>query len=283
MCVTLKKTSLLLLLLSTVFWSRSQTNCRVFTDSCLIKACLIYNAADTFPQGSRISQQYYDSAIRTCPDYAEAWRAISIPYLKRGDFYTWRKYLDKAVSLKPRLFLGIRGWCLFKFLRDYEGALHDLRRFDTLTDFHPSYSGDGNYHLYIVMAICHRELGNYKQAAHYFSLGIDSIVAQQGEKSVGLSDHLHRAVTKMRTKDYAGALKDLERQMKRYDNYAEIYYYQGLILQLMRREKEALTNLEKAKTLVSAGRHLSDIYCEMPDEVFIEDIDAAIKKLQVSL
>src|SRR5688572_16716596 len=163
MCVTLKKTSLLLLLLATVLWSRSQTNCRVFTDSCHIKACLIYNAADTFPQGSRESQRYYDSAIRTCPDYAEAWRAISIPYLKRGDFYTWRKYLDKAVDLKPRLFLGIRGWCLFKFLRDYEGALTDLRRFDTLTGFHPSYSGDGNYHLYNVMAICHRELGNFKQ------------------------------------------------------------------------------------------------------------------------
>lgn len=283
MCVTLKKMNLLLLLMATILCGRAQTNCRVFTDSCHIKACLLYNAADTFPQGSRKSQQYYDSAIRICPDYAEAWRAISIPYLKRGDLYTWRKYLDKAVSLKPRLFLGIRGWCLFKFLRDYEGALHDLQSFDTLTAFHPSYSGDGNYHLYVVMAICYRELGNYQQAFHYFSLGIDSIVAQQGEKWVGLSDHLHRAVTKMRTKDYAGALADLDRQIKRYDNYAEIYYYQGLILQLMHRNKEALIPLQKARTLAGTGHHLSDIYCEMPDEVFIEDIDTAIKTSQVSM
>jgi tetratricopeptide (TPR) repeat protein len=280
MRATIKNSSLLLLLLTTVLCSRSQTNCRVFTDSCRIKACLIYNAADRFPQGSRESQQYYDSAIRACADYGEVWRAISIPYLKRGDFYTWRKYLDKGVALKPRPFLGIRGWCLFKFLRDYEGALDDLRRFDTLTEFHPSYSGDGNYHLYIVMAICERELGNYKQAFHYFSLGIDSMVAQEGEKSVGLSDFLHRAVTKMRTKDYAGALLDLERQKKRYENYAEIYYYEGLVLQSMSREKDAMTSFEKAGTLVSAGRHLSDIYCEMPDEVFIEDIETAIKGLK---
>src|SRR6478735_6979786 len=99
MCVTLKKIGLLLLLMATLQLCRAQTNCRVFTDSCHIKACLLYNAADTFAQGSRKSQQYYDSAIRICPDYAEAWRAISIPYLKRGDYYTWRKYLDKAVSL----------------------------------------------------------------------------------------------------------------------------------------------------------------------------------------
>src|SRR5690349_3581551 len=120
MRAAIKKTSLMLFSLAAVLWCRSQTNCNVFTDSCQIKACTIYNAADKFPQGSRESQQYYDSAIRACADYGEAWRAFSIPYLKRGDFFTWRKYMDKAVELKPRPFLGIRGWCLFKFLKDYE-------------------------------------------------------------------------------------------------------------------------------------------------------------------
>jgi len=278
MCATLKKTSLLLLLLTAMQWCRSQTNCNVFTDSCHIKACLLYKEAGNYYQGTRQSQQFYDSAIRTCPDYAEAWREISVPYLKRGDFYTWRKYIDVAVALKPNPILGVRGWCRFKFLRDYEGALNDLRRFDTLTEFHPSYSGDGNYNLYIVMALCEREKGNYQQALHYFSLGIDSALLQ-GDAWVGFSDFLHRAVTKMRIKDYAGALLDLDRQQKKYDNYAEIYYYKGLTLQLMHREKEALTYLEKARTLAASGHHLSDIYCEMHDEVFVEDIDAAIDRI----
>jgi tetratricopeptide (TPR) repeat protein len=280
MRVTLKTTGLLFILLTSFYWCRSQTNCRVFTDSCHIKACLLYNAADSFGQGTRRSQQYYDSAIKVCPDYEEAWREISVPYLKRGDFFTWRKYLDKAVLLKPQAALGIRGWCLFKFLRDYEGALSDLQKFDTITGFNPSYSGDGNYHLYNVMALCERELGNYPKALHYFSLGIDSMLAQKGDAWIGLSDFLHRAVTKMRMKDYEGALSDLNRQMKKYDNYAEIYYYQGLIFNAMRRKKEAAASLEKAKTLMSSGtHHLSDIYCEMPDEVFMEDIEEAIRRL----
>jgi tetratricopeptide (TPR) repeat protein len=280
MRVTLKTTGLLFLLLASFYWCRSQTNCQVFTDSCHIKACLLYNKADSFAQGTRAGQLLYDSAIKVCPDYAEAWREIGVPYLKRGDFLTWRKYLDKAVSLKPQAFLGIRGWCLFKFLRDYEGALTDLQQFDTLTGFNPSYSGDGNYHLYIVMALCERELGNYPKALHYFSLGIDSMLAQKGEAWIGLSDFLHRAVTKMRMKDYAGALTDLNRQMKKYDSYAEIYYYQGLIYNAMRRQKEAAASLGKAKALMASGtHHLSDIYCEMPDEVFMEDIEEAIRRL----
>ncbi|OQP59555.1 hypothetical protein A3860_37210 [Niastella vici] len=282
MCATLKKTSLLLLSLATMQWGRSQTNCQVFKDSCHIKACLLYQQAGNFGQGTRQSQQYYDSAIRVCPDYAEAWSEISVPYLKRGDFYNWRKYLDKAVALKPYPYLGTRGWCRFKFLRDYEGALKDLRRFDTLSGFNPSYSGDGNYHLYNVMALCERELGNYRQALQYFTLGIDSMRTKQGDAWVGFSDFLHRAVTKMRIKDYTGALSDLDQQMKKYDNYAEIYYYQGLVFEAIHREKEAMTSLEKARTMAASGHHLADIYCEMQDEVFVEDIDAAIERIKKS-
>lgn len=238
---------------------------------------MLYNKADSFPQGSKRSQLLYDSAIRACPDYAEAWHEISVPYLKRGDFYTWRKYMDVAVELRPREYLGTRGWCRFKFLKDYKGALADLQRYDTLTGFHPSYSGDGNYHLYIVMALCERAQGNYPMALHYFSLGIDSVIAQRGIAWTGTTDYLHRAVTKMLMKDYQGALKDIDRQKKKYDNYAEIYYYQAAILWAMKRTKEIQAPLEKAKELIATKHHLSDIYCEMPDEVFMLDIEEAFK------
>jgi tetratricopeptide (TPR) repeat protein len=262
-------------------WSTAgaQTNCRVFTDSCHINACQLYNQADSFGQGTRASQLLYDSAIRVCADYAEAWHEISVPYLKRGDFFTWRKYLDKAVQLQPKQYLGTRGWCRFKFIKDYEGALEDLQRFDTLSGFHPSYSGDGNYHLYLIMAFCERELGNYKMAMHYFTLGIDSVITQQGVAWTGFMDYLHRAVTKMQMKDYTGALQDIDRQIKKYDNYAEIYYYQALILHALHRNKEVMPLLQKAKALVTAHHHLFDIYCVMPDQVFMEDIDEAINKL----
>jgi len=273
---TIKTAGTVILLLVAFYSTSAQTNCRVFTDSAHIKACLLYNKADSFHQGTKASQLLYDSAIRACADYAEAWREISVPYLKRGDFATWRKYIDVAVELRPRDFLGVRGWCRFKFLKDYEGALADLKRLDTISEFHPLSSGDGNYHLYIIMAFCERALGNYPMAMHYFALGIDSVVAQKGAAWTGSMDYLHRAVTKFQLKDYTGALEDIDRQLKKYDNFAEIYYYQALILHALHRDKEVAPLLQKAKTLVTTSHHLSDIYCEMPDQVFIEDIEEAI-------
>src|SRR5882757_3971394 len=175
MYTTLKIACLSILFSVPSLCSRAQTNCSLFRDSSHIRACRLYNATDSMSQGSRRCQQYLDSAIRICPDYAEAWHEISVPYLKRGDYRNWRKYLDKAVELKPLAYIAVRGWCRFKFLRDYEGALHDLQRADTLSHFQPGQSGDGNYNLYIVMALCEREMGDYPASFRYFALGIDSI------------------------------------------------------------------------------------------------------------
>ena len=270
-----------ILLLAILFWgatqTRAQDNCSLLKEPNRIKACKFYNASDSLPQGSRGSQQTLDSALYYWPEYAEAWREKSVPYLKRGDFLTWRKYMDKAVQLRPEKFLGVRGWCRFKFLRDYAGALDDLKKFNTLVPFDPGQSGDGNYSLYVVMGLCERELGDFTAAMHYFSMGIDSAIAQKGFEWIGLYDYLHRAVTRMRVKDYAGALTDLDLQVKKYPKFAETYYYRGKVLLALGRQEEAKIALEKSKTLfVSGGYHFTDPYCEMLDEVYLEDIEEAL-------
>jgi tetratricopeptide (TPR) repeat protein len=258
--------------------SYAQDNCSLLKEPNRIKACKLYNASDSLAQGSIESQHLLDSALSYWPEYAEAWREKSVPYLKRGDFLTWRKYMDRAVQLRPEKFLGVRGWCRFKFLRDYEGALDDLKKFNVLTPFDPGQSGDGNYSLYVVMGLCARELGHTAEAFRYFSMGIDSAVAQKGLEWVGLYDYLHRAVTRMRVKDYTGALSDLDFQQKKYSKFAETSYYRGQTLLALGRKEEARIAFEKAKTLfVSEGYHFSDLYSEMMDEVYLEDIEEALK------
>jgi tetratricopeptide (TPR) repeat protein len=278
MFTALIKIGMLVFFCGLVISGRSQANCTVFKDSSHIKACRLYNAADSFPQGSALSQHYLDSAIHICPDYANAWREISVPYLKRGDFPTWRNYIDKAVTLQPRLYLGVRGWCRYKFLHDFEGALQDLQQLDTLTSGEPGPSGDGSYNLYIVMALCERGLGNYDAAFHYFALGIDSVRARQGPIWVGFYDYVHRAVLRMKQGDYRGALNDLDLQMEKTDKYAETAYYRGLAFAALGRTKEARAALQKARALfITDGYHFSDVYCEVQDEVYLEDIDRALE------
>ena len=280
MFTTLRTAFLALLLSNASLCSRAQTNCLLFKDSSHIKACRLYNATDSLPQGSRICQQYLDSAIRLCPEYAEAWREISVPYLKRGDYRNWRKYMDRAVKLKPLAYTAVRGWCRFKFLRDYEGALFDLQKADTLSGFQPGQSGDGSYNLYIVMALCERELGNYTAAFRYFALGIDSVRARRGKTWLGLFDYLHRAVMEIKLKDYDKALSDLDLQSEIYDRYAETEYYRSMVFTATGHPQQARASLERARRLfITDGYHLSDIYCEMTDEVHLVDIETALSKL----
>jgi len=77
----------------------AQYNCGTLKDSSAIRACRLYDAADSLAQGSPKCEHYLDSAIAICPNFAPAWHERSVPYLKRGDFVTWRRYLDKAVAL----------------------------------------------------------------------------------------------------------------------------------------------------------------------------------------
>lgn len=272
------KTQYLLLLFCLIgIISKGQQNCDIYTDSSCNLACKLSNAASTFPQGSRRSQECLDSAIRLCPDMADAWREISVPYLKRGDFSTWRKYIDKAVGLQPGRFLDIRGWCRFKFLRDYEGALVDLRMFDSLTHYSSKHTGDGTYRLSIVMALCERELGNYTSASLYFSKGIDSIFYTKGKDFIGLFDLLHRAVLKLRRQDYTGALSDLDQQEKLCKNYVETSYYKGIAYRSLGKLKLADKHFKNAARLYKEGFHMSDIYCEMLDAVYPSDIEEALQ------
>lgn len=260
----------------------AQYNCSIYPDSNMARACRVYNAVDSFYQGSPKCQYYLDSAIALCPAFAPAWREKSVPYLKRGDFVTWRKLMDKAVELDPFQFLPIRGWCRFKFLRDYEGALADLKRFDTLSAFGHNYSNDGNYELHVVMALCERELGHTDAAFRYFTLGIDSVAAQQGSAFVGLYGYVHLAVTKMAIKDYNGALRALQQENLQYDKFAETYYYIGVIYGLTGKKDLAKTNLLQAKALLndhSGKYHFNDIYCEIPDTIYGSDIETALAKL----
>ncbi|MCF6404876.1 hypothetical protein L3C95_18395 [Chitinophaga filiformis] len=276
----MKKTYLLLYCCLIGLTVNGQQNCSIYTDSLCNLACKLRNLSSSFAQGSRSSQEYLDSAARLCPDMADAWREISVPYLKRGDFVTWRKYLDRAVALQPARTLDVRGWCRFKFLRDYEGALEDLKRFDSLTHFASRHTGDGTYSLNVVMALCERELGNYDNAALYFSKGIDSIFYTKGKDFIGLFDFLHRAVLKLRQQDYSGALSDLHQQDKLCRNYVETSYYKGIAYRSLGKRKLAEQHFEKAARLYKEGFHMSDVYCEMLDAVYPSDVEEALAEME---
>ena len=93
---------LLLPLLLHPLVNHAQINCNVYKwagDTVCFRACQLYETAGYTWQGTRFSQMLYDSVIAICPSFDMAYMEKAVPYLKRGDFVTWRIWIDKAVAL----------------------------------------------------------------------------------------------------------------------------------------------------------------------------------------
>ncbi|AMJ66365.1 tetratricopeptide repeat protein [Hymenobacter sp. PAMC 26628] len=239
------------------------------------RACDLYEspAREATSQGSARSQQYFDEVLALCPTFAAALREKAVPYLKRGDFGTWKKMMDEVVRLQPAQYLGYRGWCRFEFLRDYQGAAADLTRLLALTHGNAGYSNDGDYDLRIVLALCKRELGDPRGALAVFN---QCIQANEAQQRVGLYDYLHRGVTRLRTGDYAGALRDFKREQGQAKELADTEYYVGLAYRRQKNKALARQHFVRAEALFQQGHRRYHDYCEPLDAVYLADIQQAL-------
>lgn len=258
--------------------TNAQTNCSVYKDEAHQTACELYTRAIQCSQGSRESQLLFIKSLNACPSFAPSLHEMSVPYLKRGDFYTWKLLIDQAVNSDPTGYLGDRGWCLFKFLRDYQNSFNDLNKLYKLTNGHPGYSGDGDYDLQIVMALCQREMGDNKKAIIIFN---KCITEHEENQVIGLFDYLHRGVTHLAVKNYQAAITDFNLEIKRYEKLADTYYYLGLAYLKIHKGREALKYFKESQILFTkTGYHRSDPYCEEPDQIYLSDIEKQIVNLR---
>lgn len=254
---------------------KAQTNCDLYKDQAHKTACQLYWKAIEYNQGSNKSQELFQQSLQACPTFGPSLHEMSVPYLKRGDFYNWKQLMDRAVKADPT-WLSDRGWCLFKFLHDYKNSFNDLKRLYDLNKGQPGYSGDGDYDLRIVMALNQRQMGNYTAALAYFK---ECITDNEKKNGVGLFDYLHLGVTRMMTKDYKGAIAELNRETKKYEKLADTYYYLGLCYKKLGQRRNAFNNFTKAYSLFTkTGYHRNDPYCEEPDQVYLADIELELKK-----
>ncbi|RFZ91724.1 hypothetical protein D0C36_09695 [Mucilaginibacter conchicola] len=266
---------ILLLLFCTPALLKAQTNCDLYTDKAHKNACLLYQQAIEYNQGSRESQLLFQRSLQACPTFGPSLHEMSVPYLKQGDFYNWKQLMDRAVNADPK-WLADRGWCLFKFLRDYQNSFNDLKRLYDIAKGQPGYSSDGDYDLRIIMALNQRYMGNYNLSLKYFK---ECIADHEKKNWVGLYDYLHLGVTHLLAQDYKGAIADLQRETKKYEKLADTYYYLGLCYKKMGQPKKAKEQFIKAKTLFTkTGYHRNDPYCEEPDQVYLSDIERELGK-----
>jgi tetratricopeptide (TPR) repeat protein len=265
-----------------LFWllqilpTQAQINCNVYKwsgDTACLRACKLYETANHNLQGSRFSQMLYDTVIAVCPTFDMAYMEKAVPYLKRGDFVTWRVWIDQAVQLDPKEHLGYRAWCRYQFLRDYKGALEDLEALEKIKQPNIGYSVNGDYHLIIAKALCYKGLGQKEKAIQIIETQLAS-----PDYAPGYYDYLHLAVLKLQTGKPQEAVPVLEKQLQLSASFAETYYYLAMAYHHLQDRSKMLENLAQAKKLYEEGRHRSDPYDNPEDRIYREDIERALSE-----
>ncbi len=253
---------------------RGQPNCEVFKyngDTLKYQACKKSEEARDHYQFSREFQEILDEAIAIDSTFDYAYRQKSVAYLKSGDFLMWKELIDRAVDYNPVNNLGYRGWCRYPFFRDYQGAIEDIERLDSLVDYDIGYSADGDYHLHVARAICYKTLGNKLKARQI----IEGLLENE-EYNVGVYDYLHLGILHLETKNYAQALWAFNEQ-ENLNDLAENHYYIALAYKSGEQEQQYLSHLAKAKEMYEQRRIMFNPYTHQHDKVYRSDMEDELK------
>lgn len=242
----------------------AQVNCNAIEGEDCKKACELYNTASDL-QGSQASQEGFDRAIELCPDFSNAYMEKAVPYLKNGDFATWKILIDKAMALDPKRHLGYRGWCKFQFLRDYKGAVLDLEELKKYYSEDLGRSLNGDYNLDVVKAMSYSALGQKEKAVGI----IERLLAARGYVK-GMFDHYQLGVTYFELGRYDKALENFEKQSKEYD-FAENIYFKSKVSKI--RNKDYLDLKMLALKTYDEGKTMKDVYTHHFNKIYRKQID----------
>ena len=259
----------LLVLVLFYFGAFSQPNCEAYKykgDTLKYKACKASEKRSGHYQFSREYQEALDEALAIDSTFAYAYKVKSTAYLKSGDFITWKKLIDKAVTYDPEGELFYRASCRYQFFRDYEGAIEDIDRLDNIVDYDIGTSQNGDYHLNIVKALCYKGLGRLNESLKVFEHQLND-----SSHYVGIYDYLHLGVLYLEMENYSLAIETLKRQELEND-IAENRYYIAMAYKALGEDEKYLENLHLAKKLYESGERMRDPYVEKMDQIFLSEI-----------
>lgn len=264
------------LLLCTALWA--PPNCEIYKlDEDCYKACEEAYVAIKYGQGNFHSQLHFDESIRLCPKFAYAYMEKAVPYLKRGDFVTWKRLIDKAVEISPFEYLGYRAWCRVQFLRDYEGGIKDLKQLQSITQNDIGYAQNGDYHLLIALGLWYKEIGEKEKALEL----IGSKVIEKGYDP-GLFDYYHLGILYYELGLYNEAIIHLNKQTQINDELGETYYYLALNHEKLKQMNLCKSNILKAKEYYINENFRKDTYTEPIDKIYLVDIQNKIDSLNLN-
>lgn len=230
-------------------------------------------------QGSSQSLNALSKAIELDSTNAEAWRELSIPYLKRGMPHLWEKYMANAVKYDAESWQAWRGYNYLWFYRDYKKAIID---FDTADNFNPNFTEQAQGHsVDYWRGIAYLGLKDYNNSIKYFDKYINKEINDSGEDWVEVTAFLYRGISYYESGYLDDALFNFNKLIHYTEGrYADGNYYKAIVLEKKGQYKEALNLTNLAITNYKDGYYNSRPYVETLRQIYIEDLNSLKSKLE---
>ncbi|TVZ56692.1 tetratricopeptide repeat protein [Lutibacter sp. Hel_I_33_5] len=224
-------------------------------------------------QGSPKMMTYTEKAIALNPKNGDAWRELSIPYLKRGMPHKWKPLFDKAVLYDSTYWQPWRGYLYLWFYRDYKKAIVDFDASDILT---PNFiDAPQGLSVDCWRGIAYLGLKDYKNSIDYFDKYIDKEIKDFSENSVDVTAFLYKGIAYFESKNLEKAEANFNRLLKNsYGFSADGKYYLALIYKEQGKINEAKTMIDDAIKDFNEGYYNKRPYVETLRQLYLDDFEA---------
>lgn len=206
----------------------------------------------------------YEKAIEYDQENSNAWMERSVTYNKAGDFEKGFEYLNKAVELDPKLHLGYRGWIRLRKIRDFDKALEDFDRLDSLTpNFVDAPWGEG---IDFLRGECYFGKKDYQKAIELFNRNITN----QKEDWADIHSFVYLGLCEYELGNYEKAISEFQRVLKQTENVPESYFGMARAYQKLGQMEKVKENISKAENSIRYKR--DDVYNEFLNEIYLSEI-----------
>ncbi|WKN42893.1 hypothetical protein [Tunicatimonas pelagia] len=232
--------------------------------------------ANLYRQGSYIEQQLLDTALLIDSTNHDAWMAKASWAIKLGDYIGFDYLIGRAIVLSPESHLGYRAWLKLYTLRDYEGALQDFDHLDNLTPDFMDYPWAEN--IYYLRGLAHKQLKQYDLAIANFTECIKRVTAEMGADFVEPYCYVYRGIVYAQLDSSQAAMADFDAAIKLYPRCVEAYFHKAQILVARNQPNLACENFHQALSYAEQGYLRQNIYKEVFDELYGEDIQHRLQE-----
>jgi tetratricopeptide (TPR) repeat protein len=231
-------------------------------------------------QGTPRAMHLLEEILELDSTNAEAWREMSIPYLKRGIPHKWYEYYQKAIEYDAENWIGWRGYCYLFFYRDYRRAIADFDATDTITPGFTDYPQAMSVHY--LRGLCYYGLNEYENAQAYFQRYIDEEMAGPGFDFIDQNVYLFRGLIQQKLGDHQQAIEEFKTGLKIFEGSSDLYYHLSQSYLALGNLPLAKSNALKAEDYFKQGYYHHRPYIEVFDRIYDYDISELKSSLKLN-